>query len=166
VSLPLDPAHSGAMCSDIRVLGAQDQWRRVAGRFKRASLPRKLMAWLAAHLHSLSGMRAASQLNYLNRRKINALAMPVLFLARRCQNSASKHILSHNRIRSVEGTTLPGLVRSRDEHLSLQDLHHIQNAMPETKRLEKRRRGQHVCDAAWSSSLCTGDPMKNLNMGS
>lgn len=87
------------------------------------------MIWPVMHLHGFSGMRDASQPNYINGRKINALAMPVLFLARTCQNSFSKRILSHNCIRFTGGTTLPGLVRCRDEHPSLQDLHHIQNSM-------------------------------------
>lgn len=128
--------------------------------------PQKLMMWSVMHLHGFSGIRAASQPNYINGRKINALAMPVLFLARTCQNSSSKHILSHNCIRSMGGATLPGLARCRDEHPSLQDLHLIQNSMPEIKRFEIRRMEQHICDTAWRSSLCAewdGDPMKKLN---
>lgn len=166
MALLLDPDHGTAMCSDFPVLDTQDQQQQVAGLFQCAPVPRKLM-WLVMHLHGFSRMRDASQPNYINTRKINALAMPVLFLARTCQNSPSKCILSHNCIQSMGGTMLPSFTWCRDEHCRIFITY--KNSMPESKSFEVRMRGQDVRDTAWRSSLLAGwdgDPMKNLNKGS
>lgn len=122
MSLLLDPEHGTAMCSDFPVLDAQDQQQQVAGLFKCASHPQKFMMWLVMHLHGFSGMRDANQPIYTNRRKTNALAKLLLFLARTFQNSSSKHILNHNCIRFMGETMLPSIIGCRDEHPSLQDL--------------------------------------------
>lgn len=165
MSLLLDPEHGTAMCSDFPVLDAQDQRQQVAGLFKCASQPQKFMMWLVMHVHGFSGMKDANQPNYTNKRKINALAMLALFLARTCQNLSSKHILNYNCIQFMGGTMLPSLIKCRDEHPSLQDLHHMQNSMPTIKHFEIRRTGQHVCNTAWRCSLHSGlyrDPFKSL----
>ena len=63
---------------------------------------------------------------------------------------------------------LPGLIRCRDEHPSLQDLHHVQNSMPEIKHFEMMRRGQHDVTQP-GGPLCMqggmGIPWKSLTWG-
>lgn len=117
--------------------------------------------------HSFFGMRDTSQSNYINMRKINALAKPVLFLTRTCQNSSSKCILSHNHIQFMGGTTLSSLVWCRDEHSSLQDLHHIQNLIPEIECFGMKRRERHAYGTVWRLYLQggIGIPQKSSTRG-